>query len=75
MGIREHGLLLGIAVLLLAVLWPIARIRSRAGFSPWFSLIILLPIVNVIAPWFFAYAKWPALERPADGDSLRHESR
>ncbi len=44
---------------------PVVKILNRAGYSGWWSLLGLLPIVNVIALWVFAYAKWPALDRAA----------
>jgi hypothetical protein len=37
---------------------------QRAGFSPWWSLLALVPGVNVIALWLFAFGRWPAV----DGD-------
>jgi hypothetical protein len=37
---------------------------QRAGFSPWLSLLALVPVVNVIALWLFAFGRWPAV----DGD-------
>jgi predicted PurR-regulated permease PerM len=46
----------------IVVFWPIVRILQRAGFSPWWCVFMLIPFANFIAPWVFAYAKWPALE-------------
>jgi hypothetical protein len=57
-GIGEL-LILGIAFAVL-VFGTIAR---RAGFSRWFGLLMLVPLVNLAAIWVFAFIKWPALDQ------------
>jgi hypothetical protein len=48
-------------------LWAFAaifgRILHRAGYSRWWMLTILVPIVNVIMVWIFAFAQWPVLSK------------
>lgn len=44
------------------VLVPIALILRRAGFSGWWALLRLLPVVHLIFLWVFAVAPWPALD-------------
>jgi uncharacterized protein (DUF983 family) len=56
-GFRELVLLITAAV----IAWPYCRVLSRLGFSPWLGLLVFVPIVNIVALWLFAYAKWPAL--------------
>jgi hypothetical protein len=56
----------GLALLLLAVpLLMIARVLRRAGFSRGWALLVLVPVVNLVALWLFAYARWPAVDSPA----------
>lgn len=38
---------------------PLVLIVRKAGFSGWWSLLALMPIVNVIALWVFATTAWP----------------
>ena len=38
---------------------PIAKVLRRVGFSPWLALISIVPLVNVIMLWVFAYGRWP----------------
>lgn len=38
---------------------PTANILKRTGFSRWFTLLALIPLVNVICFWIFAFAQWP----------------
>jgi len=33
---------------------------KKAGFSRWWSFTLLLPIINVITIWVFAFIEWPA---------------
>jgi len=46
-------LLIAIPILLFA---PIAR---KAGYSGWWSLLMIIPLVNLVMIWVFAFAKWP----------------
>jgi uncharacterized membrane protein YhaH (DUF805 family) len=53
-----------LALLLLAVpMLLIGRVLRRAGYSSWWVLLVLVPLVNVIALWAFAYMRWPAIDR------------
>lgn len=38
---------------------PAWRIASKAGFPGAISLVMLIPVVNLIAIWIFAFIKWP----------------
>jgi uncharacterized membrane protein YhaH (DUF805 family) len=63
-GLRESPslvTLLGL-VLLTVPMVMIARVLRRAGYSPWWALLVLVPLVNLIALWVFAYARWPAVD-------------
>jgi len=57
--------ILGLAVLALGALpvllsiIAVVRIVQRAGFSGWWTLVILVPVVNMAALWYFAFAEWP----------------
>lgn len=53
------GLLIALVFIAL-VLWSCARISRKAGFSGWWSLLMLVPLVNIVMIWVFAFADWPA---------------
>ena len=53
--------LLGLVLLTVPIVM-IARVLRRAGYSPWWVLLLLVPLVNLIALWIFAYARWPAID-------------
>jgi hypothetical protein len=43
----------------LLVVLPYWKIFSKAGFSGWFCLTQLVPIINLIAFFYWAFAEWP----------------
>jgi hypothetical protein len=45
-------------VISILVLIPYWFIFKKAGFSPFLSLLIFLPIINIIMLYFLAFAKW-----------------
>ena len=47
------------AAMIAIVLYPIGRILSRIGFSPFWSVLALSPLVNLIALWILAVVAWP----------------
>ena len=47
--------LLGMAVVVL----PFYKIFSKAGYPGALSLLMLVPVVNVLVPFFLAFAEWP----------------
>ena len=57
--IGSPWMMLVVAVLVVVPVW---RICTKAGYSGWLSLLILVPIVNLVLLYFLAFAEWP-LER------------
>lgn len=41
------------------VLYPTGRILGRIGFSPFWSILALIPLVNLLGLWIVALATWP----------------
>ncbi|HXO64667.1 MAG: hypothetical protein WAK94_17700 [Steroidobacteraceae bacterium] len=39
---------------------PFWRICNRVGHSPWLSLLMAVPLVNVIFIYFLAFSEWPS---------------
>jgi uncharacterized membrane protein YhaH (DUF805 family) len=62
------SMLMVIAVLAFAALalWLTVRILRKAGLSGWWCLITLVPGLNLIMIWVFAFIPWPALEPRGD---------
>jgi hypothetical protein len=45
------------AVVFVLPFWQIFR---KAGFHPALSLIMLIPVANLVALYFFAFSQWPS---------------
>jgi uncharacterized membrane protein len=58
------GLILVVVYLAIIILSIAAwvKIISKAGYSGWWVLIALAPLVNVIMFFVFAFSSWPALK-------------
>lgn len=46
------------AVFAAVILYPIGRILERIGVSPFWSVIALIPLVNLVGLWVLAFANW-----------------
>ena len=44
------------------VIWPVATICRRLGFSGWLGFLAVLPMVNLLLLWFVALSDWPGVE-------------
>jgi len=55
-----------IIILLIFVIYlvPAWRIATKAGYSGALSLLMLVPLVNIVMLWVFAFVRWP-VERDA----------
>ncbi|MBN9553492.1 MAG: hypothetical protein J0H61_02265 [Alphaproteobacteria bacterium] len=53
------------AVIAAILLYPIGRILGRMGLSPFWSIVMFIPVLNLIALWVIAFADWPSYESPA----------
>ncbi|WP_206609487.1 hypothetical protein [Thiohalobacter thiocyanaticus] len=47
----------------LIIIVPFWAIFSKAGYSKWLSLLMVIPIVNLIALYFLAFSAWPSLRK------------
>jgi hypothetical protein len=64
---EQIGAILGSLVVWVVVLvvfgvppWMIIR---KAGYNGWWILLYLVPLVNVVMLWVFAFANWPNLAK------------
>ena len=44
------------------VVVPFFQLWKRTGHSGWMSLLMLLPIVNLVMLYVLAFKRWPAVE-------------
>ena len=45
---------------------PFWKICTRVGLSPWLSLLLIVPLVNLIFLYWLAFSAWP-IERGGSG--------
>jgi len=50
-------IILVLIVIPVVIFGPVAK---KAGFSRWWALILLVPLINLIMVWVFAFMEWPA---------------
>jgi hypothetical protein len=43
------------------VVLPFWRICIKAGYSGWLSLLVLVPVANVVFVYFLGFSEWPSL--------------
>ena len=62
----RHLIALGVLVLIIwAFIAVFGRILNRAGYSRWWLVIVVVPLLNLIMLWVFAFANWP-VARPRE---------
>jgi hypothetical protein len=45
------------------VILPYWHIFRKAGFAPALSLLMLVPLVNIVMLFYLAFAEWPVLKQ------------
>lgn len=58
-----HWIVLLIYIAIIVV--PFWRIVSKAGYSGAWSLVAIIPLINLIFLWVFAFANWPNQKTPS----------
>jgi hypothetical protein len=59
LGLSE---ILVILLFFLLTVVPLMRILRRVGLSPAWALAVMVPGLNLVFFWVFAFAKWPKLD-------------
>lgn len=55
-------------IYILFCLWLGYRILEKAGFDGRWTMILLVPIVNIIMIWVFAFSPWKNLRSNVEQD-------
>ena len=65
-------IVVGVVYLAMIILFIVAywKIWSKAGFNGAWSLLMLVPLVNLIAFLYLAFADWPIHKRLRDPDTF-----
>ena len=48
-------------LLLSGIIWIVAglKVLPKAGYSRWFAILLIIPLVNLVMILIFAFADWP----------------
>lgn len=64
MGISIWQLII-LVVYAVVIVVPFWKISLKAGYSGWLSLLMIIPLVNLIYIYFLAFSNWPSLRENA----------
>lgn len=53
-----HGLS-GLIVVAIVLVIPLWKIVEKAGYKGAWALLVLVPVLNLVALWVFAFSAWP----------------
>jgi hypothetical protein len=64
MGLRSIGGLAELVIIVVAVLcvWAYWRIFTKAGYPGAMSIMMVIPLLNVVMLFFLAFSEWPVLK-------------
>lgn len=57
------------------IILPFWFIFPKAGFSKWLSLLMAIPMVNILTIYFLAFSKWPRKDNKDKKDNKDREVR
>jgi hypothetical protein len=49
------------------LIYPFWRISERVGYPGWISLLMLVPVINIVYVYFLALSKWPSEKTGEEG--------
>jgi len=56
----HHGFGLPWLIVAAIAVVPFWRLCARVGYSPWLSLLIVVPLVNLGFIYYLAFSEWPS---------------
>ena len=59
-GIGIWQLIIVCPILIAIAVFIFGPVVKKAGFSRWWSLLLIVPLINLIMVWVFAFMEWPA---------------
>jgi hypothetical protein len=60
------AILMGLVLAIVFNVIPFWMICKKAGFPAPLALLMLVPVANLILPFYIAFASWPALRQRDD---------
>jgi hypothetical protein len=69
-GAESTGSLVWMLLMSILVVIPFWKICSKAGYSGWWSLLMLVPLANLGLLYFLGFATWPVQRQSVETDSI-----
>ena len=61
-----HMLVFGLLLII-----PFWQLFSKAGYSGWWSLLMVVPIANLVALYVLGFSNWPSLQGSSGSSTPR----
>jgi hypothetical protein len=45
--------------------FPVAKILQRLGLSPWWTILVFFPLLNLVGLWTLSFVRWPKVDASA----------
>ncbi|MCW8193924.1 DUF805 domain-containing protein [Proteobacteria bacterium 005FR1] len=74
-GAESSGGIIWMLLMSIIVVVPFWKICSKAGYSGWWSLLILVPLANLGLLYFLGFADWPAQRYDLRSEDAIEKSR
>lgn len=58
-GMSMSGGPLMLLAFIALIVVPFWFIFKKTGYSPWFSLLMVVPLLNIVMLFFLAFSQWP----------------
>jgi uncharacterized membrane protein YhdT len=69
----EYVAIAVVAILYLAIivfaLYLYSRVARKAGYSPWWGVAIIVPLLNIVLILMFAFQEWPIERRLREAEA------
>jgi hypothetical protein len=61
-GVTELVLILLVVLIVSVVkIIPYWKVFAKAGFSPWLSFLMIVPVADLVLLYYLGFSEWPAL--------------
>ncbi len=68
-GFTELLVILITLIIVVLPIWAGSKVAKKAGFSPHWSITLVIPLANLVTFWVFAFVEWPNIQRRSAGSS------
>ena len=74
-GLPEVLFVAGFSFSFFVLVIPFWQIFKKAGFNPWVSVLMAVPLVNAGVLYYLAFARWPIVEASGQPSDYRRGTK